>query len=128
MFFVSEWERYVILQAESWKNMTIFWLRNFQHPVHILFYEDVTENRLTEVFRLSNFLRVNCTVKKLLCTFSEYVEVKKRKYPASLSNKSLFDLYNNKLIEYVNSAILETYQKVHLNELRDYILSFHSEN
>ena len=119
---VSEWRNFVRIYSKRWKDMTLYWLTQFNKPVHIVVYEDMIKYTMKKMLDLVKFLEITVDFRSLYCVSGDSVANMRRLTPNWMSNITLFDIYAQQSIVMVNSYIKEVSVVTKLKFVLKYML------
>ncbi|XP_045208456.2 WSC domain-containing protein 1-like [Mercenaria mercenaria] len=111
VFKNGKWNKYLKYRANTWGHKAAFWLAKFDRPVHVLVYERLKENTVSEVYNLMKFLNISVTFNSLYCLSSNTTGNYHRVKPKWMTIEKL---YSKKMRKMVNTVIKDVNAKVGL--------------
>ncbi|XP_045206996.1 WSC domain-containing protein 1-like [Mercenaria mercenaria] len=116
------WNEFLKYYVNIWEKMALYWLDEFDRPVHVLLYERVKENTISEVYNLTKFLNINVPFNSLYCLSSNTTGNYHRVKPKWMT---IENLYNKEMRKMVNTVIKNVNAKVGLRRnLTDVLHSY----
>ncbi|XP_045205635.2 WSCD family member CG9164-like [Mercenaria mercenaria] len=109
LFGSEKWRQFVMKEVNVWKDMTLYWLEKYGRPVHVLVYERLRENTLSEMYNLTKFLNIDVPFNSLYCLSSNTTGKYHRVKPKWMTKEKL---YNKVLSKKVNTIIENVNAKV----------------
>lgn len=103
------WESYIKTESKIWKNYSVYWLKTFGKPVHVLVFERVQEQPMVQMFLLTQFLDMTIPFNSLYCLSTGSVGNFHRHKPSWMSTEKLFNNAHRKI---VNGVIKELKQQL----------------
>ncbi|XP_069101621.1 sialate:O-sulfotransferase 1-like [Argopecten irradians] len=102
-FNSTEWYEYVKQQSLAWRNSYLTWLDVFENRALVVRYDNLRDNLIPTLRKISMFLDVQPTKIDYICTDvnKEGRHHRKQKYSLETS-----DIFTNQQIDIVNSAIM----------------------
>ncbi len=106
------WDAYVHREAVEWQNTIIGWLlRNKEHPVMVVKFEDLKRSTVVEVKRMLDFLLVPYTMEKVLeVVGSEFAEFRRK-------HQQSFEHFTPEQKEFVTQVLRTTMKLLNARKL-----------